>query len=370
MELRSSDQGVFTLYFVGDLSLCTGVQLWQAARNHAARVARGQTLNFDLSRAWRVEPAAIAMLVHVQSELVQRGVSSQLSSASPHVQELIRMHVPSPTEAEPTGRHRLSTLAQIGAASASLWRETQIGLAFLGQAAVATLRVLRDPKRGNFREVPRLMERVGADALPIVALINFLVGLVMAFQASVQLKRFGANILVADLIGISMTRELGPLMTAIVLSGRSGAAFAAELGTMRVNEEIDALRVLGLSPMAYLVLPRVLAMFVVLPLLAFFADLVGILGGLVVAVTRLDLTSTAYLRQTAQAVKLWDVYSGAIKAAVFAVAITLIACQQGLAATGGAEGVGKRTTAAVVVSLFMLILIDATFTVMFRLTGL
>src|SRR5690606_29608711 len=227
VELSSADPGALTLHFAGDLSLQTGAQLWQVACDHAARVADGQTLNFDLTRARRVEGAAIAMLVHVQSELTRRGVHSALLSASPQVQALIRLHMPSEPGPEPTTRHAHSALEQIGAASLSLWREAQLGFSFLGLAFVETLSVARAPQRGNFREVPRVMERVGADALPIALLINFVVGVVMAFQASVQLKRFGANILVADLIGISMTRELGPLMTAIVLSGRSGAAFAA-----------------------------------------------------------------------------------------------------------------------------------------------
>ena len=226
------------------------------------------------------------------------------------------------------------------------------------------------PRSANWRELPATMERTGADAVPIVVLINFLVGFVMAFQAAVQLKQFGANIFVADLVGISVTRELGPLMTAIVVCGRSGAAFAAELGSMKVNEEIDALRTMGFGPMRYLVLPRTLALILVLPLLTLLADVAGMLGGLVVGVWNLDLTVRGYLNETARVVSLWDISSGLIKSVVFALAIALIACQQGLATTGGAEGVGRRTTSAVVLTLFALILIDAAVTVLFRVAGL
>jgi phospholipid/cholesterol/gamma-HCH transport system permease protein len=188
----------------------------------------------------------------------------------------------------------------------------------------------------------------------------------MAFQGAVQLKQFGANIFVADLVGLSVTRELGPLMTAIIVCGRSGAAFAAELGSMKVAEEIDALRTMGFGAMRYLVLPRALALILVMPLLTLLADLVGLLGGMVVGLTTLDLSVAGYITETRKALTLWDVYSGLIKSAVFALAIALIACQQGLATTGGAEGVGRRTTASVVTILFSLILLDAGFTILFH----
>jgi phospholipid/cholesterol/gamma-HCH transport system permease protein len=225
---------------------------------------------------------------------------------------------------------------------------------------------VRAPRTANWRDLTPTMERTGADAVPIVILINFLIGFVMAFQGAVQLKQFGANIFVADLVGLSVTRELGPLMTAIIVCGRSGAAFAAELGSMKVSEEIDALRTMGFGVMRYLVLPRALALILVMPLLTLLADLVGLLGGLVVGLTTLDLSVAGYITETRKALTLWDVYSGLIKSAVFALAIALIACQQGLATTGGAEGVGRRTTSSVVTILFSLILLDAGFTILFH----
>jgi phospholipid/cholesterol/gamma-HCH transport system permease protein len=187
----------------------------------------------------------------------------------------------------------------------------------------------------------------------------------MAFQGAVQLKQFGANIFVADLVGLSVTRELGPLMTAIIVCGRSGAAFAAELGTMKVSEEIDALQTLGFGPIRYLVLPRVVGLVLVLPFLTLFADLLGIVGGMVVGLVNLDLTISGYLIETRKALSAWDVGSGLVKSVVFATAIALIAFQQGFATSGGAEGVGRRTTASVVSILFALILIDAGFTLFF-----
>jgi phospholipid/cholesterol/gamma-HCH transport system permease protein len=221
----------------------------------------------------------------------------------------------------------------------------------------------------NWADVSRLVERAGADGLPIVLILNFLVGLVTGFQAAIQLSQFGANIFVADLVGLSMTRELAPLMTAIIVAGRSGAAFSAELGTMRVDEEIDALRTLGLDPYHFLVFPRVIALLLVLPLLTILADVGGIAGGLLVALLRLDVTFTAYLVQTHNAVHTWDVFSGILKTVFFGTSIALIACERGLATSGGADGVGRATTSAVVTSLFSIVVLDAIFTVLFNAFG-
>jgi phospholipid/cholesterol/gamma-HCH transport system permease protein len=231
---------------------------------------------------------------------------------------------------------------------------------------LAGVTLVRHPRAGHWREVAPLCEKAGANAVPIVLLINFLVGFVMAFQSARQLKMFGANIYVADLVGISLTRELAPLMTAIIVCGRSGAAFAAELGSMKVNEEIDALRTLGLTPFGWLVMPRVLALVLVVPVLTLIADFIGVTGGLLVGVTNLDLTARGYLIETLKAVQGWDVITGLVKSLAFSVAIALIACQQGFAAEGGAEGVGKRTTSTVVTSLFAIVILDALFTMVFR----
>jgi len=280
--------------------------------------------------------------------------------------ELYGLHPPRPSLQAPAAR--IGILDQIGRETLGMLSENH-GLDFIGDVAVAGAKAARAPGSVNWADVPRLMERAGADGLPIVLVINFLVGLVTAFQAAVQLKQFGANIFVADLVGLSVTRELAPLMTAIIVAGRSGAAFSAELGTMRVSEEIDALRTLGLDPYGFLVFPRVIALALVLPLLTILADVVSIAGGLLVAMLGLDLTANAYLLETQKAVGLWDVFSGCLKTVFFGLNIALIACQRGLAARGGAEGVGRATTSAVVTSLFAIVVVDAIFTVLFNAFG-
>ena len=354
----------------GSLRFAEAAPLWTELRRLETSASRGQTLNFEMSAVQRIDGGAMALLACVRGELQRRGVKSEFVAADAHVQRIIHLYGGDHAVARLKRRRPLSTLDQLGRATVSILREVQLVLAFFGQMVVSAAGVLRSPRSANWRELPVTMERSGADAVPIIILINFLVGLAMAFQAAAQLKQFGANILVADLIGISICRELGPLMTAIVVCGRSGAAFAAELGFMQVNEEIDALRTMGFGPMRYLVLPRALALIIVVPLLALLADVAGVLGGLVVGITNLDLTARGYLSQTARVVSLWDISSGIVKSVVFAFGVALIACQQGLATSGGAEGVGRRTTSTVVITMFTLILIDAAMTVFFRMAGL
>ncbi len=212
------------------------------------------------------------------------------------------------------------------------------------------------------------MVRIGVDSVPIVSIIAFATGLIIAMQAAYQLEQFGALIYVADLVGVAMCRELGPLITAIIVAGRSGSAIAAEIGTMKVGEEIDALETMALNPVGFLVVPRLLAMMIVLPCLTVIADVLGISGGFVLAVTNLDLSFVAYFNQTAMAIVGKDFITGLIKSLFFAIIIAQVGAYQGLTVRGGAEGVGKSTTASVVTSIFMVIFADLLFTMLFYST--
>ena len=366
VEPASTHGNKTMLRLYGRFLLRDGAEIWKQMQAHTTGISRGGSISIDMSAVELVDGGAMALLVHTRTDLVQRGVSCEFVEAEPHVQDIIHLYRGDVRVGRKRRRRPQGTLDQIGVATRAFLLEFKLAFAFLGQGIVSMSGIFRNPRSANWREIFPTAERSGADAVPIVLLINFLVGLVMAFQSAPQLQRFGANIFVADLIGISMTRELGPLMTAIVVCGRSGAAFAAELGSMKVNEEIDALRTMGFGPMRYLVLPRTAALMLVMPMLTLLADALGILGGLCVGVFSLDLTAISYFIQLQKAVKAWDLYSGMIKAMAFGLAIAMIACQQGLATTGGAEGVGRRTTAAVVSTLFTLIIIDAIFTMFFR----
>ena len=199
---------------------------------------------------------------------------------------------------------------------------------------------------------------------PLLRLISILIGLIMAFMSSLQLKQFGANIYVASLVAVALVKELGPIMTAILIAGRSGSAFAAEIGTMMVNEEVDALTTMGFDPNRFLVIPKVLASVVIVPILTVYADLLGILGGLIVGVTGLDLTFYSYVKQTMDSIKVFDIGSSLIKSLCFALLISGVVCHRGFQVRGGAEAVGEAATSAVVSAIFLIILCDSAFAIM------
>jgi phospholipid/cholesterol/gamma-HCH transport system permease protein len=343
--------------------------IWRELHRTTDAVKRGR-LAIDLSQVGSIDGAVMALIVALRTDLATRGVATEVTGTPERLRPLVDLYE---ADAEQPQRQRRrkpeSVIEQVGRVTAGVLAEIRAGVAFFGEMIVAVVGLVRQPRSGHWKEVPPLIERTGADALPIVVLINFLMGFVMAYQSARQLKLYGANLYVADLVGISVTRELAPLMTAIIVCGRSGAAFAAEIGSMKVSEEVDALRTLGLRPFAWLGVPRVLALLLVLPALTIIGDVVGVLGGLFVAVTSLDVSMHAYFIETTISVQLWDVEHGLIKSVAFALAIALIACQQGFAASGGAEGVGRRTTSTIVTSLFALVILDALLTVTFRLLG-
>lgn len=353
----------------GDLRMRDADALWKEL-SAAVEDIRDGAVTFDLSRVSVMDGGVLSMLLHLRAVLAERGARLELSGANDHIASLIELYGGNERVVRPAPRELEGLITQVGRGVVSVLAEARLVVEFLGQMVVAAVNVARQPRTANWRDTLPFVEKTGVDALPIVLLINSLVGFVMAFQAARQLATYGANIYVADLVGLSVTRELAPLMTAIIVCGRSGAAIAAELGTMKVNEEVDALRTMGLGPISYLVLPRALALLLVVPVLALLADIVGILGGMLVATTTLGLSPQAYMNETLIAVTPFDVGTGLFKSAAFAMTIALIACQQGFATSGGAEGVGRRATSTVVASLFSIVLIDTLFTMVFRALNL
>jgi phospholipid/cholesterol/gamma-HCH transport system permease protein len=317
--------------------------------------------SIDLGGIEQIDGGVISLL---RSDFAARGVRPMLHGGERFraLFELYAQGVPAPAQM----RKRGQVAAEVGRAAIMDVAGAEEALSFIGDLALSSARHLRTGARNNWKELPSLIERAGFDALPVVLTINFLIGFVMAYMTTLILTTFGANQFVADLVGIAMTRQLGPLMTAFVVCGRSGAAFATELGSMRVSEEIDALRTMGLEPYGWLVFPRVLSLVLVLPVLTLLADIAGIFGGLVVGTVSLGLTARGFYTETVGAIFPWDVESGLIMSVAFALAIGLIACQQGFAASGGPLGVGRRTTNTVVASLFAIVLLDAMFTVLYR----
>ena len=255
-------------------------------------------------------------------------------------------------------------------------RGTLNGLAYLGGLAQlggrAAYYTVVAPFRGRPLRIERALHQamaVGVEALPILSLITFFMGVILALQGAYELRKFGALHYVASAVAISMTRELGPLMTAIVVIGRSGSAFAAEIGTMKVTEEIDALETMALNPIQFLVAPKFLAMIFMMPCLTTWADFMGILGGSLFGVTSAGFTFPSYINATLDSLYLSDIVSGLIKSVMFGMTITAVGCHEGFATGAGAEQVGRSTTSAVVMSIFLVIVVDLVFTTLFYFTG-
>lgn len=260
-------------------------------------------------------------------------------------------------------------LPRIGSGAIRAVQATAEMLGFLGEAAMAFGRLFIGKARYRHSDLALLIQEVGAQALPIVTLISFLVGLILAFVGAVQLQQFGAQIYVADLVGLGMTREMGAMMTGIIMAGRTGAAFAAQLGTMTVNEEIDALKTMGISPMDFLVLPRMLALVLMMPLLCLYADVMGILGGFFVGVSMLDLEARQYLSETREALTLTEFSLGLIKSSVYGVLVAIAGCMRGMQCGRSAAAVGSATTSAVVTAIVLIVVASAILTVIYDVLG-
>ncbi|GIW43342.1 MAG: ABC transporter permease [Candidatus Binatia bacterium] len=324
------------------------------------------TVALDLSAVPYFDSSGGAVVLKIRHELQQRGGELQIVGTNPAIEGLLGLVDADALFREPPHEPPKNFVLKVGEGALQVARDAYELVSFTGELVLGLWDAVRHPRKIRWRETWLYMERTGVDGVPIVVLISFLMGLITAFQAAVQLTQFGADIFVANLVGLSITRELGPLMTAIIAAGRSGAAFAAEIGTMKVSEEVDALTTMGLDRTRFLVTPKVLALVLMLPCLTVLADFVGILGGLVVAVGGMDLPAQVYFRQLRSAVTAWDVLSGLVKTIAFAVLIAGVGCLRGFQASTGAESVGRITTSAIVAAIFLIILADAVFTVIFH----
>ena len=265
----------------------------------------------------------------------------------------------------PAASPSIGVLARLGMGAAAMFEQSVALLAFIGECAAAFAGWLAHPARIRWRPILFNIRSAGFDALPIVGLLAFLLGIVVAYQGADQLRQYGANIFVADLVGLSMLREFAPLITAIIIAGRSGSAYAAQIGAMSVSEEIDAMRTLGIAPLDMLVLPKIIALVIVLPLLTVFADVLGVFGGMLMARAQLDVGFPEFLDRFTKAVSVTAYLIGICKAPVFAGIIAVVGCFQGFRAKGGADSVGRQTTRSVVQAIFLVIVADALFSIAF-----
>lgn len=357
-EVRNEGDAAVVL-LTGDLDVATAGGLYKQLRELEKRSDISR-LVLDFADLQQLDSAGIAVISIVTGEYedVQRIVEARNLKES-HRRALQMM--PSRLTAAPTDGADESFFERVGHSAVDAYDAFMQLVELLYDTLRMFALTLRRKRKLPFEATMEQAVLIGVDAFVIVMLLSFLLGLIIAFQSAWQLRQFGANIYVANLVGISMVREFGPMMTAIMLAGRSGSAIAAELGTMKVSEEIDALKVMGIDPVRFLVLPRLAALTVVQPALTLMADFVGMIGGFVIGVSMLDLSTNVYYEQTVDAVTMGDFNHGLIKSVVFAWIIGITGCYSGLKIEGGAAGVGRATTRSVVASIFLIIVADSIF---------
>jgi phospholipid/cholesterol/gamma-HCH transport system permease protein len=340
---------------------------------HGLRSDQAHRVEIDLGGIEQLDTAGAWLLHRTMQQLSREGGEAAFTGVRPGYEALLaqaaRADRPPPAREASPG-FILSVLERIGRAVFGVARRGYDLVGFLGLVWVAIARTMLRPHRIRFVAIVSHMERSGIDAMPIVGLLSFLIGLVTAFQGADQLRRFGAEIFTVDLVTHSVLRELAILLTAIILAGRTGSAITAEIGTMKVNEEIDAMTTLGLDPVEILVLPRLLALTLTLPLLTFYADVMGLIGGGLMSMLDLHMSLSEFLARVQGTVTPWTFWIGVMKAPVFAFVIAMVGCFEGLNVERSAESVGRLTTQSVVESIFLVIVLDAGFSIMFSYLGI
>jgi len=324
------------------------------------------SVRVDLSRVEYLDSAGALGLLQLEDKAKARSISLQFVNVTEEAKRIMGLIDRKALSMKPlAGEKRSNIIEQIGEGSLRMFNDFVSIMTFLGDLFTALARSFFHPRVVRLEDVFFYMKRAGVDGLPIVGLISFLLGLIIAFMSSLQLKQFGANLYVASLVGVAMVSELGPIMTAIIVAGRSGSAFAAEIGTMKVNEEVDALVTMGFDPTQFLAVPKVLAAMVAVPILTLYSDFFGIVGGLVVGVLGLDLTVYTYVQETMSVISVTSILKSLLKSVVFAVLIAGIGCQRGFQVRGGAQAVGSATTSAVVAGIFLIVVTDSAFAILF-----
>ena len=361
-DLLTSGELRVRLY--GEWVLSNGARSAAEISKRVSGVPRPSRVSFDAGALEAWDNVLINFLTRLETAAVERGVTVDDSGLPGGVQRLVALAraVPERQGARRT-QQRPDLFTRVGSSSLSFLAMSADLITFLGEALIGIGRMFVGRARLRRSDLMIAIEDCGPSALPIVALISFLIGLILAFVGAIQLQQFGAAIFVANLVGIAMAREMGAMMTAILMSGRTGAAFAANLGTMQVSDEVSALQTLGIPPMEFLVLPRIVALSLMMPLLTVFANIVGMLGGLLIGTLMLDITPIAYYNQTIGAVGINDWAVGLVKALLFGAVVALIGCWRGMRCQRSAAAVGSAATSAVVLCIVLIILIDATATV-------
>ncbi|MBW2059378.1 MAG: ABC transporter permease [Deltaproteobacteria bacterium] len=369
IRVEAGQEGLLTVRIEGRLDSTTTGGMWREALGLLEKASSPRVV-VDASGVDYCDGTGIGLLLELRRRQEGAGGEIEIRGLRPEFQRLLDLFASEPLkEIEGEKAKPLSVPEEVGRAAAGVWQDLHTLIAFVGEVCVALLHALLNPRAVRWKDAFLVAETAGVNALPIIALISFLMGLIMAFQSAIPMRQFGADMFVADLVAIAMVRELGPLMTAIVLAGRSGSAFAAELGTMKVNEEIDALTTMGLDPVRFLVVTRLIGALATTPLLTVFSNLLGVIGGLVVFLS-LGYPLVTYVNRIVASVGVIDLAGGLFKAFVFGMLIAGIGCLRGLETKTGASAVGEAATRAVVSGILLIVLTDGIFGVLFFYLGI
>ncbi|MGC9196685.1 MAG: ABC transporter permease [Syntrophobacteraceae bacterium] len=367
-EAGRSSEGELIVSFKAPLTFENVARIWEGATALIARNDNG-SLVLDLRGVSKVDSAGAALLRSIERLCRRKSVRLRIESVDPGIQHFLDCFKSESRITNPPLRPIGSPVARLGGFLQDRAAEFNEFARFCTSVFYVALGTVRHPSRFRSRECFYYLQLAGSEAMTILFLIALLLGVVMAFQAAIQLRQFGANIFVANLVSLALCRELAPAFTAMLLAGRSGSFFAAEIGTMKVGEELDALTVMGFDLTEFITLPKVASLMIAAPLLTMWADFSGILGAIGVSVISLNLTPYAFMHQVYTAISLGDIAGGLFKAEVFAILIALVGCFRGFQTDIGADSVGRQTTAAVVSGLFLIIFADAILTVLFYSLG-
>lgn len=354
----------------GAWTLAEGLPAAEDLRRAVLEPAPPARIAFDARGISRWDSALVAMVSRLSELAAANRIPVDLGGLPEGLVRLVNLAAAVPERGDRGTAPPPGFVARIGESALALWRDVSAFVPFLGESVLALGAFLVGRARFRRADLWLALQDCGASALGIVSLISLLVGLILAFVGAVQLEQFGATIYVADLVGIAMTREMGAMMTGVIMAGRTGASFAAQIGNMRVTEEIDALETFGISPMQYLVVPRMVALFFMMPLLTLYADFVGILGGAIVSIGMLDITPEQYLNHTMAAVSMANFLIGIAKGSVFGVIVAVAGCLRGMQCGKDSAAVGQATTSAVVTSIVLIIVTDAIFTIVLNVLGI
>lgn len=354
----------------GVWTLSSGLESLKPLKKAISDGSKPPNLWLDTQGVERWDSSLLAFIVECIDLCKDKKIEFKYDRLGQGVKELIELSQAVPAKENEEPERKRSFVYKMGSKSLGLYDGFIEMLAFAGESSTSVLRTISGKSKARWRDFTLIVQEVSIEALPIVSLISFLVGFIMAFVAAAQLKQFGASIYVADLVGLAMVREMGAMMAAIIMAGRTGSAFAATLGSMKVTEELDALSTTGISPMDFLVIPRIAALFLMMPLLCIFADFIGILGGFAVSMTMLDLSFQEYMNETRAAIELGDIFVGVSKSTVFGALIALSGCLRGMQCGNSSDSVGVASTSAVVTAITSIIIADAVFAVLFDVLGI